>query len=140
MKIATPFKHRAATVGLTEGLVRRVIPAFYDKVRVDPVLGPVFAAVIADDWDRHIETIIRFWLTATRLGRGYDSKNFMPAHMQHSSIQPEQIPRWLTLFRETAAEHCTPEAAAALVDIAERMAETIEVGLAKRDRDAFRLS
>jgi hemoglobin len=80
-----------------------------------------------------IEKINQFWLTATRLDTGYQSARFLPAHMQHFSIRADQIPRWLRLFRETAGEHCSPEAAAVLIDIAERMAETIEVGLARRD-------
>jgi hemoglobin len=81
-----------------------------------------------------IEKINQFWLTATRLDTGYQSARFLPAHVQHFSIRADQIPRWLQLFRETAREHCSPEAAALLIDIAARMAETIEVGLARRDR------
>ena len=134
MRITAPFQHRAAAVGLTEALVRRVISAFYEKVRQDAVLGPVFAEAIGNDWAPHIEKINQFWLTATRLGTGYESARFLPAHMEHRSVRADQLPRWLHLFRETAGEHCAPEAAAVLIDIAERMAETIEVGLARRDR------
>ena len=133
MRSARPFQHRAA-VGLTEAAVREVISAFYKKVRQDTVLGPVFAEAIGNDWAPHIEKINQFWLKATRLGTGYDTARFLPAHMQHFSIRADQIPRWLELFRETTAEHCSPAAAAVLVDIAVRMAETIEIGLARRDR------
>ena len=92
MRTARPFQHRAAAVGLTEALVRRVIDAFYDKVRRDAVLGPVFAGAIVNDWAPHIEKINQFWLTATRLGTGYESARFLPAHMQHFSIRADQIP------------------------------------------------
>jgi hypothetical protein len=64
MRSATPFQHRATAVGLTEALVRRVIDAFYERVRRDAVLGPVFAEAIGDDWAPHIEKINQFWLTA----------------------------------------------------------------------------
>jgi hemoglobin len=77
------FQHRSGAAGLTEPLVRKVIFSFYDKVRHDPVLGPVFADAIGDSWDAHIERIMQFWLTATRLGRGYDGRNFMPAHLRN---------------------------------------------------------
>jgi len=133
MSTSTPFEYRAAAAGLTESLVRKVVLAFYEKARRDPVLGPVFAEAIGDNWDPHIERIILFWLTATRLGRGYQGRNFMPAHLRNRSIRANQLPRWLELFRATAAEHCTLQAASALVDIAERMAETLEIGLARRD-------
>jgi hemoglobin len=132
MPIATPFQHRASAAGLTEELIRKVIPAFYRKVRLDPVLGPVFAEAIGDEWDHHIERIIQFWLTATRLGSGYESRNFLPAHLRHARIHADQLPRWLELFRETTAEYCSREAATVLVDIAQRMAETIQVGLSRR--------
>jgi hypothetical protein len=37
-------------------------------------------------------------------------------------------------FLQTTHEHCTPEPAQALVDIAERMAQTLEIGLTRRDQ------
>jgi hemoglobin len=132
-RLTAPYQHRAQAVGLTEPLLREVIGAFYAKVRVDAVLGPVFEQAIGDDWDAHIETICQFWLTASRLGRGYQTRNFMPAHVKHASIRAEQLPHWLRLFRATAAERCTPEAAEVLVDIAERMADSIRVMLARRE-------
>lgn len=133
MNASAPFKYRAADAGLTEPLVRNVIVSFYDKVRGDALLGPIFADAIGDDWDAHIERIVLFWLTATRLGRGYDGRNFMPAHLRNRSIRAEQLPRWLELFRATTGEQCSADAASVLVDIAERMAETLEIGLARRD-------
>ena len=132
MNTSTPFENRAAGLGLTEPLLRRVILSFYEKVRRDAVLGPVFAEAIGDDWDPHIERIMLFWLTATRLSRGYDGRNFMPVHLRNRAIRAKQLPRWLELFRETTAEHCSPQVAAVLVDIAERMAETLEISLGRR--------
>jgi hemoglobin len=131
--ITEPFRHRAAAAGITEALVREVISAFYQEVRRDAVLGPVFHAAIGSAWEAHIETVCLFWLTATRIGGGYPSGRFMPAHLQNRSIRVEQIPRWLHLFRRTTAERCTPEAAAVLVDIAERMAQSIGILLVRRD-------
>lgn len=134
---STPFKHRAAEAGLTAQRVGAVVMAFYDSIRRDAVLGPIFEAAIGADWDAHIARIIRFWLTATRLGDGYDGRNFLPAHVKHLSIRADHLPRWLALFRRTAAEQCPGEAATVLIDIAERMAETLEISLAKRDRQLF---
>jgi len=132
MNTALPFQDRARESGLTPEIVRHVVLLFYDKVRRDPVLGPIFETAIGSDWDAHIDRIIQFWLTATRLSRGYSGRNFMPAHLKHRSIQVDQIPRWLALFRETAADQCSPRGAAVLIDIAERMIETLELGLSKR--------
>jgi hemoglobin len=135
MNSSAPFQYRAANAGLSEPLVRRVVVSFYDKVRSDAVLGPVFAAAIGDDWSLHIERIVLFWLTATKLGRGYDGKNFMPTHLRHHVIQADQLPRWLDLFRDTANEQCPTQSASVLIDIAERMAETLSIGIARRDNE-----
>jgi hemoglobin len=131
--VDSAYTHRARATGLTEALVRRVIDAFYAKVRQDPILAPVFNGIIKDDWPAHIDRICAFWLTATRLGSGYDGRGFMPAHLKHGAIRAEQLPQWLLLFSETAREHCPPAAADVLIDIAERMADSIGIGINRRD-------
>jgi hemoglobin len=133
MDTSAPFRHRAAESGLTGALVRQVVISFYEKLRRDAILGPLFVAAVGDHWDAHIERIILFWLTATRLGDGYQGRNFMPAHLKHASIRIELIPRWLELFGATATEQCPSESASVLIDIATRMAETLQVGLIRRD-------
>jgi hemoglobin len=134
---AGPFEYRGVAAGLSEPLIRTVILSFYGKVRRDPMLGPIFEQAIGDDWDPHIERIMQFWLSATGIARGYEGRNFMPAHLRHATIRADQLPRWLELFRQTAAEHGSPDAASALIDIAERMAQTLEVGLARQRRQSI---
>ena len=134
IKASGRFEPRAAAAGLTEPLLRKVIDAFYEKVRRDAALGPVFNEAIGAHWDAHIERIVLFWLTATQLGSGYQGRNFMPVHLHNRAIRSDLLPRWLELFRETAAEQCSPQAASVLVDIAERMAESLQISLDKRDR------
>ena len=128
------FRNRALESEVTARLIRDLMFTFYGKVRSDPVLGPIFTIAIGTDWDAHIERIISFWLTATRLGRGYDGTRFMSAHLQHSFIRAEHLPIWLALFKQTVRERCSAQQAAVLVDIAERMAENIAISLARRDR------
>jgi hemoglobin len=128
-----PFQYKAAEVGLTPFIVRGVIHDFYGRVRQDPLLAPLFERAIGGDWDHHIEKVCLFWLTATRLGSGYTARDFMPAHMKHRSIGTAEISRWLSLFRETVEERCTPEIGDVLRDIADRMVESIQFGISRRD-------
>jgi hemoglobin len=134
MTATGPFQSRAVESGITTPMVRDVVLRFYATVRRDAVLGPLFEHAIGADWDAHIERIVRFWLTATRLERSYDGSEFMRAHVKHRAIKVEHIPRWLALFEATLAERCSPPQAAALLDIAVRMAENIEIGLERRER------
>lgn len=122
-------------VGVTGDVIRRVVEAFYAKARRDPLLGPVFNDLV-DDWDAHIEKVSAFWRSAMRIDRAYDGRDFIPAHVKHARIQPALLPQWLLLFRQTAAEICAKEGAEALIDIAERMAQSIEMSLARRPRPA----
>jgi hemoglobin len=126
------YEHRSDD-GLTAAVIRRVVEAFYAKARQDDVLGPVFNGLV-EDWDAHIEKVGAFWLYATRLDGTYNSRDFMPAHLRHAQIEASLLPRWLVLFRRTATEICTPGAAEILIDIAERMAASIEMSLARRPR------
>jgi len=132
--VAAAYQNDAAKVGISDADIRRLIPAFYANVRRDPVLGPVFDGIIGDNWPAHIDTVCSFWLSATRLERRYDGRNFTPAHVKHSAIRADLLPRWLTIFRRTAIEICTRRQADALIGIAERMAGSLAISLRKRDR------
>lgn len=127
------FQHKAAETGVTEADIRGLISEFYARVRSDPTLKPVFEDIIGRNWEAHIETVRSFWLYVTGLDRRYNARNFVRAHEKWPAIRAELLPRWLALFRETADELCTPSQAAVLIDIAQRMAETLEISLGKRD-------
>jgi hemoglobin len=128
--ISAPYEHKLDPA-LTGAVIRRLVEAFYVKARQDASLGPVFNALV-EDWDAHIEKVSAFWLYATRLDRSYDARDFMPAHIRHPQVQASLLPQWLLLFRQTAREICSEEVANILIDIAERMATSIEISLARR--------
>ncbi|HEX2727945.1 MAG TPA: group III truncated hemoglobin [Beijerinckiaceae bacterium] len=127
------YQRRAIDAGVTEPMVQNLIAAFYEKVKRDPMLGPVFDAIIGHEWDAHIEKITSFWLFVTGLGKGYRTRDFMPAHVRHPTIRASLLPRWLDLFRETASDICPPAAARVLIEIAEGMADSIGISLERRD-------
>lgn len=131
--VTAAYQNDAAKVGISEADIRRLVPAFYANVRRDPILGPVFDGIIGDNWPAHIDTVCSFWLSATRLDRRYDGRNFTPAHVRHPAIRADLLAQWLTIFRTTAWELCTPAQADALVGIAERMAGSLAISLNKRD-------
>ena len=131
-RVTAPYEQKFDP-DLTGDVIRRVVEAFYAKARQDASLGPVFNALV-DDWDAHIDKVTAFWLYATRLDRSYDARDFMPAHVRHPQVQASLLPQWLLLFRETAREICSENVAGILVDIAERMAASIEISLERRSQ------
>lgn len=131
MVAPSAFEYRAAAVGLTVPVLRDVIYAFYENVRQDAVLAPIFLQALGDKWDHHIEKVLLFWLTATGLGSGYQARNFLPAHVRHRSIGAAELSHWLALFEETLNQRCSPEVSEVLLDIARRMAENIQIGISR---------
>jgi len=62
----------------------------------------------------------------------------MVAHVRHEPhMTPENFARWLDLWRQTSADLLAPEAAAAFQEKADRIAESLQLGVQfYRDRNA----
>ncbi|RYZ58176.1 MAG: group III truncated hemoglobin [Proteobacteria bacterium] len=107
---------------LTEADLTRVVHAFYERVREDAELGPVFAGAVAD-WPAHLATLSSFW-SSVMLQSGTYKGNPMRVHrlLGADRVTEARFVRWLGLWRETTNELLPPEAAARLQDKAARMA------------------
>ena len=115
-----------AETGIDEAMIAGLVGAFYDKVRVDPLLGPVFDARISD-WGPHLQQMRLFWSSVALLSGRYHGRP-LPVHAR-LDIGPVHFERWLELFFETTAEVCTPEAAAFFMDRARNIARSLHMGL-----------
>lgn len=111
-----------AATGLDEAVLRALVHGFYDKVRGDAVLGPIFAARISD-WGRHLDHMVNFWSSVALMTGRYHGRP-VPAHAS-LPIDASHFDRWLALFRQTAQELCTPEGAAHVTQRAERIARSL---------------
>jgi hemoglobin len=117
-----------ARTGLDEARIAQVVHGFYAKVRADAVLGPIFAAQIADDaWPDHLERMVAFWGAVALMSGGYHGRP-MQAHAR-LPVKAAHFDRWLDLFRATAREIGPPEAATHLIERAERIAQSLEAGI-----------
>jgi hemoglobin len=104
------------------------VDRFYSKVREDELLGPVFNEAVAD-WPVHLERLSAFW-SSVMLTSGRYKGNPMAVHLKHrSSIRPEMFVRWLAIWSATARELLSERAAAAVVAKADRIAESLQLGL-----------
>jgi hemoglobin len=121
-------KAPGAEVGVTEPMIHDLVHQFYAQVREDPVLGPIFDSAI-DDWGPHLEKMCAFWSSVTLMTGRYKGTP-MQAHAELPQIGAEHFLRWLALFRTTAARICPPAAAALFIDRAERIAASLQMGIA----------
>jgi hemoglobin len=114
--------------GITEARLRRLIPAFYARVRQDPLIGPVFNGAI-HDWPEHLDKLTDFWSSVMLTSGRYKGRP-LPAHARHGDrITPASFDRWLSIWRETTDELLPPGAAAAMQDKAARIAESLQIGI-----------
>jgi hemoglobin len=119
---------------VTEDDIARLVPAFYDRVRGDEVLGPIFDRAV-DDWPLHLRKLQAFW-SSVMLGTGRYKGQPMVEHIRHEQhMTLENFARWLELWRLTTSELLGEDAAAAFQEKAERIAESLEMGVRfHRDR------
>lgn len=115
-------------LGIDDRSLRLLVEQFYDRVRADAALGPIFNDAI-HDWPEHLERLADFW-SSVMLGRGRYKGQPVPAHHKHGSrISPELFDRWLALWDEATLALMTAGAAAALQDKARRIAESLKLAL-----------
>lgn len=115
-------------VGVTEAMIRKLVHTFYARVRQDQVLGPIFNRAISD-WDAHLEKLCRFWSSVTLMTGRYKGSP-MQVHAGLPDVSADLFDHWLALFRDTALAVCPPEAAALFIDRAQRIAQSLELGIA----------
>lgn len=111
---------------IDDAAIAALVARFYEKVRADAVIGPLFNEAVAD-WPEHLKILNRFW-SSVMLGTGVYKGNPMQVHARQP-IRPEFFPHWLGLWRETASELFEPDAAAQFADKAGRIAESLQLGL-----------
>lgn len=114
----------AARTGLSDAQLGQLVRSFYGKVRQDELLGPIFAERI-EDWEPNLKKMTAFW-SSVALKTGQYHGRPVPAHLP-LPIEGQHFERWLTLFRQTATEICSPEGAAVVVEAAERIARSLRM-------------
>lgn len=115
-----------ARTGLDDATLTRLVHGFYDRIRTDPLLGPIFAARV-NDWEPHLEKMVDFWSSVALMTGRYHGAP-MPKHLA-LPVEAAHFDRWLELFRKTAHEVCPPEGAALVIDRATRIAASIHMNV-----------
>jgi hemoglobin len=67
--------------GIDDAMIETVVRAFYERVRQDPLLAPVFESRISD-WEPHLQNMFAFWSSLT-LHSGRLSR---PAHAEAHAL------------------------------------------------------
>jgi len=117
----------AARPGIDEPMIEVLVRRFYDRIRADALLGPVFKTRIRD-WEPHLQRMCAFWSSVALMTGRYHGTP-MAKHLP-LPVDAERFDRWLALFEETAREICPAKAANHFIERARRIAESLEIGIA----------
>lgn len=110
----------------TEEEVSELVHTFYDAVRQDAVLGPIFQRHVVD-WDVHLPKMVDFWSSALR-GTARFRGSPMPKHVALPGLSKDLFKRWLALFRQTTSKLPNAAMAERASDLAGRIAESLWYG------------
>jgi hemoglobin len=103
-----------------------LVHTFYDRVRNDPLIGPVFADNVSD-WPSHLEKMVDFWSSTLR-GTARFRGSPMVTHSRLKDISEIHFQRWLALFRETTQDMDNPALQERANDLSSRIAESLWYG------------
>ena len=107
--------------------IEQLVNRFYDRVRVDNVLGFIFDKVAQTNWEAHLPKMYAFWETVMFRSGGYVG-NPIAAHAKLvplTMMGRPQFDHWLKLFRETVDELFTGPNADHIKNCAADMANVI---------------
>ena len=110
---------------INEATITDLVHSFYAKVRKDPLIGPIFNDKIQDNWEPHLETMVRFW-SSVMLTTGAYKGNPMAKHQQLPGLRAEHFARWLDIFEETACALFVASHASDFIFKAHRIADSLQ--------------
>ncbi len=113
--------------GVSEEMIRELVVTFYSRVLSDAELGPIFHKALSGRWSEHLAIMVDFWSSIALRTARYSGKP-QAAHFE-LPLTPELFTRWLALFETTAREIFEREAAEFFICRAERIAESLQIGL-----------
>ena len=118
----------AIACGIDDAFISLLVDRFYESIRKDAVLGPIFAKKISD-WPLHLARMKDFW-ASIMLESGRYSGNPMQKHIAIGSIEAAHFVRWHALWAQTL-EQIAPDAAVTerFREAATRIGESLLTGI-----------
>jgi hemoglobin len=104
--------------------IKLLVNTFYDKVREDTLIGPIFNERIQNRWPEHLAKMYTFWQTVLLGDHTYYGSPF-PPHAQ-LPVEGQHFQRWLFLFSQTLNELFSGEKAKEAMWRADKMAEMFQ--------------
>lgn len=107
--------------------ISRLVHLFYDKIRVDDLLGPIFNTHIPqEEWPKHLEKLIDFWetnLMGIRKFKGSPTQKHVKVDQSMNyQMSQKHFGQWLHLWFTTIDELFEGSLASRAKEAARKMA------------------
>ena len=113
---------------ISEVQIRMLVDRFYERIRADADLGPIFEIAIAGDWGPHLAKMYDFW-SSVMLMTGRYKGNPVAVHRRIDGLEIHLFDRWLSLFGQTCDDMFDSETAGLFRLKAARIAESLKLAL-----------
>lgn len=119
----------AARMGIDDEYISNLVDTFYERIRADEVLGPIFAGNVGN-WDTHLPKMKDFWSSVALHSSRYSGQP-VPAHVKLAEeVTPEHFTLWLALFNKTLEDTApSKDAIPYFMDRAERIAKSLQLAM-----------
>jgi hemoglobin len=94
--------------GIDEVMIETLVRRFYERVRADAALGPIFSARIAD-WEPHLQRMCAFWSSVALMSGRYHGQPMqvhspLPIGARHIA---RSLEAGVAAARDEGARRCT---------------------------------
>ena len=107
----------------------RLVNAFYEKIKLNPILSHYFTEVVRVNWERHLPIMYDFWENTIFYTGNYNG-NPMRMHQginRRHQFATTDFKEWLRLFTETVDEFFEGEKAELIKQRAHSIATIMQI-------------
>ena len=115
--------------------IETLVTHFYQRVREDEILSPIFNNIAQVDWSEHIPLLCQFWCSVMLKTNEYHGNAYQKHVLikQLTQINEEHFIRWLDLFKQEAIKHLPIGASEEIISRALLIAESLKFGMINKD-------
>ncbi len=87
--------------------LRIMLDSFYEHVRKDELIGPIFEDMIGttdEDWAPHMDRVVAFWCSVLLGSKTYGG-GFMMKHGTIPGLEMRHFKRWMEIFMPVVSDH-----------------------------------
>jgi hemoglobin len=116
------------TASISDEQIRQLVDSFYNKIRADADLEPIFERLVAGDWETHLAKMYDFW-SSVMVTTGYYKGSLVAVRKRMGALEIGLLDRCLALFGDSCDELLDSETAGLCWLKAAHIAESLKLFL-----------